>query len=94
MTPRSALLTTCLAAACTSAGGDGVYQIAPRRADRWAAANMAAGHPDKVSLVNLYHVPFAIQVGEVDIAYVRNLDRSSQGSWRLGGTMAAGLHTS
>ena len=25
-----------------SAGGDGVYQIAPRMADRWAAVNMMA----------------------------------------------------
>lgn len=54
-----------------SAGGDGVYQIAPRMADRWAAANMSSGHPNGVSMVNLYHVPFAIQVGELDDAYNR-----------------------
>ena len=55
-----------------SAGGDGVYQITPRMADRWAGANMSAGHPNGVGLVNLYHVPFVIQVGECDSAYNRN----------------------
>jgi poly(3-hydroxybutyrate) depolymerase len=30
-----------------SAGGDGVYQLAPRMADRWAAAAMMAGHPQR-----------------------------------------------
>ena len=55
-----------------SAGGDGVYHIAPKMADRWAGANMSAGHPNGVSLVNLYHVPFVIQVGERDSAYNRN----------------------
>lgn len=55
-----------------SAGGDGVYQVVPRMADRFAAANMSAGHPNGVSLVNLYHVPFLIQVGELDDAYNRN----------------------
>jgi poly(3-hydroxybutyrate) depolymerase len=55
-----------------SAGGDGVYHIAPKMADRWAGANMSAGHPNGVSLVNLYHVPFVIQVGECDSAYNRN----------------------
>ena len=55
-----------------SAGGDGVYHIAPKMADRWAGANMSAGHPNGVSLVNLYHIPFVIQVGECDSAYNRN----------------------
>ena len=32
-----------------SAGGDGVYQFAPRMADRWAAAAMMAGHPNDAS---------------------------------------------
>ena len=31
-----------------SAGGDGVYQLAPRMADRFAAAGMCAGHPNSV----------------------------------------------
>ena len=55
-----------------SAGGDGVYQIAPRMADRWAAAAMMAGHPNGVSLLSLRNVPFALQVGGNDAAYNRN----------------------
>ena len=55
-----------------SAGGDGVYQIAPRMADRLAGANMSAGHPNGTSAINLYTVPFAIQMGEKDSAYNRN----------------------
>ena len=55
-----------------SAGGDGVYQLAPRMADRWAAAAMMAGHPNGVSLLSLRNVPFALQVGEKDAAYNRN----------------------
>lgn len=55
-----------------SAGGDGVYQVVPRMPDRWAAANMSAGHHNNVSPVNLQHVPFLLQVGELDKAYKRN----------------------
>ena len=55
-----------------SAGGDGVYQIAPRMADRLAGANMSAGHPNGTSAVNLYTLPFLIQMGERDSAYNRN----------------------
>jgi len=55
-----------------SAGGDGVYQIAPRMADYWAGAAMMAGHPNGVSLLSLRNVPFALQVGEKDSAYDRN----------------------
>lgn len=55
-----------------SAGGDGVYQMAPRMADRWAAAAMMAGHPNGVSLLSLRNVPFALQVGGNDSAYKRN----------------------
>lgn len=55
-----------------SAGGDGVYQLAPRMADRWAAAAMMAGHPNGVSLRSLRNVPFALQVGGDDSAYDRN----------------------
>ncbi len=55
-----------------SAGGDGVYQLAPRMADRWAAAAMMAGHPNEASPLGLRNVPFAIQVGEKDDAYNRN----------------------
>jgi poly(3-hydroxybutyrate) depolymerase len=55
-----------------SAGGDGVYQLAPRMADTWAAAAMMAGHPNGVSLLSLRNVPFALQVGGNDSAYNRN----------------------
>jgi hypothetical protein len=55
-----------------SAGGDGVYQLAPRMADRWAAAAMMAGHPNGVSMLSVRNVPFALQVGGNDSAYDRN----------------------
>lgn len=55
-----------------SAGGDGVYQLAPRMADRWAAAAMMAGHPNEASPLGLRNVPFAIHVGAEDAAYHRN----------------------
>lgn len=56
-----------------SAGGDGVYQLAPRMADRWAAAAMMAGHPNAAAPYSLVNTPFAIHVGELDSAYERNL---------------------
>ncbi len=55
-----------------SAGGDGVYQLAPRMADRWAAAAMMAGHPNDASPLGLRNVPFTIHVGGNDAAYRRN----------------------
>lgn len=55
-----------------SAGGDGVYKLAPRMADHWAAAAMMAGHPNGVPLKSLRNVPFALQVGGKDAAYDRN----------------------
>ena len=55
-----------------SAGGDGVWRLAPRMADVWAAASMMAGHPGDVSLSNLYNLPFMIWCGEQDYAYERN----------------------
>ena len=55
-----------------SAGGDGVYQLAPRMADRWAAASMMAGHPNDASPLNLRNIGFALHVGELDGAYDRN----------------------
>ncbi len=55
-----------------SAGGDGVYQLAPRMADRWAAAGMMAGHPNDASPLPLRNVAFALQVGGMDSAYNRN----------------------
>ena len=55
-----------------SAGGDGVYQLAPRMADRWAAAAMMAGHPNEASPLSLRNIGFALHMGELDKAYNRN----------------------
>jgi poly(3-hydroxybutyrate) depolymerase len=55
-----------------SAGGDGVYQLGPRMADRWAAAAMMAGHPNEASPLGLRNIGFAIQVGANDGGYNRN----------------------
>ena len=55
-----------------SAGGDGVYQLAPRFADRLAAAAMMAGHPNEASPLGLRNLPFTIHVGGKDAAYQRN----------------------
>ena len=55
-----------------SAGGDGVWRMAPRMADRWAAASMMAGHPGEASQVSLRNMPFMIWMGENDSAYDRN----------------------
>jgi hypothetical protein len=55
-----------------SAGGDGLYRMGPRMADRWAAAAMMAGHPGDASPINLYNTPYTIHAGEKDAAYNRN----------------------
>ncbi|MFI5380674.1 MAG: alpha/beta hydrolase [Tepidisphaerales bacterium] len=55
-----------------SAGGDGVYQLAPRMADRLAAASMMAGHPNDASPLGLRNIAFAIHVGALDGGYGRN----------------------
>jgi len=55
-----------------SAGGDGVYQLAPRLADRFAAASMMAGHPNEAQPLGLRNLPFALFVGGKDAAYGRN----------------------
>lgn len=70
-----------------SAGGDGVYRLAPRLAQRFAAVNMGGGHPGsvilgsdvtspplraKTILRNLANTPICLQVGEKD----KYLDRS------------------
>jgi pimeloyl-ACP methyl ester carboxylesterase len=55
-----------------SAGGDGVFQLAPRMADRFAAASMMAGHPGDANALNLRNLPFAIYMGGRDTAYSRN----------------------
>ena len=55
-----------------SAGGDGVYQLAPRMADRFAAAAMMAGHPNESSPLGLRNLAFTIHMGDKDSAYNRN----------------------
>ena len=55
-----------------SAGGDGVYQVAPRMADRFAAAAMMAGHPNDASPLNLRNIGFTLFMGGQDSAYNRN----------------------
>jgi predicted esterase len=55
-----------------SAGGDGLFQLAPRMADYWAAAAMMAGHPGDASALGLMNLPFAIYMGGADAAYKRN----------------------
>ena len=62
-----------------SAGGDGVYQLAPRMADRWAAAAMMAGHPNETKPVGLRNIGFALFMGGDDAAYRRN---EVAGEWR------------
>jgi pimeloyl-ACP methyl ester carboxylesterase len=57
-----------------SAGGDGAYRMAPRLADRWAAAAMMAGHPGDVSPLNLRNIGFSLWMGENDSAYNRNAE--------------------
>jgi len=55
-----------------SAGGDGVYQLAPRMADRWAGAAMMAGHPNDALPLGLRNTAFTLHVGAHDAAYRRN----------------------
>ncbi|MCP3916334.1 MAG: polyhydroxyalkanoate depolymerase [bacterium] len=54
-----------------SAGGDGVYQLAPRMADRFAAAAMMAGHPNETSPDGLRNLAFTLHMGGDDDAYDR-----------------------
>jgi len=55
-----------------SAGGDGVYQLAPRMADRWAAASMMAGHPNDAKPDSVRNIGMTLHVGELDSPYKRN----------------------
>jgi hypothetical protein len=55
-----------------SAGGDGVYQLAPRMADRLAGAAMMAGHPNDASPLGLRNIAVTIHVGARDNGYDRN----------------------
>ena len=60
-----------------SAGGDGVWALAPRFPDWWAAATMCAGHPNKTGadlrnhLLSLRNTPYGIWCGENDNSYNR-----------------------
>jgi hypothetical protein len=62
-----------------SAGGDGVYQLAPRMADRWAATAMMAGHPNETKPIGLRNIGFALFMGGDDAAYQRN---EVAGEWK------------
>ncbi|MDF1839195.1 MAG: transglutaminase domain-containing protein [Planctomycetota bacterium] len=62
-----------------SAGGDGVYQLAPRMADRYAAAAMMAGHPNETKADGLRNLPFTLHMGAEDAAYDRN---KIAGQWK------------
>lgn len=55
-----------------SAGGDGVFQLAPRMADRLAGAAMMAGHPNETKPDGLRNIAFALHMGAEDGAYDRN----------------------
>ncbi len=55
-----------------SAGGDGVFQLAPRMADRWAAVAMMAGHPNETKPDGLRNIGFTLHMGANDAAYDRN----------------------
>lgn len=62
-----------------SAGGDGVYAVGARMADRFAAANMSSGHPNGISMINFYHLPLQLQAGEYDTAYDRHIVTAEYG---------------
>lgn len=64
-----------------SSGGDGVYSIAPRISERFAAVNMSAGYPHMLLLDNLYNLPMCIQMGEYDTAYDRHLIAAKYDGW-------------
>ena len=55
-----------------SAGGDGVYQLAPRMADYLAAAAMMAGHPNETKPDGLRNLPFTLHMGGEDKSFDRN----------------------
>lgn len=63
-----------------SAGGDGVFQLAPRMADRFAAAAIMAGHPNETSPAGLRNVAFTLHMGELDSRYNRN---KVAASWKI-----------
>jgi predicted esterase len=62
-----------------SAGGDGVYGITPRMADRFAAVSMSAGHHNGVNPYNFQHTPIILQCGDGDTAFNRNVETARFG---------------
>ena len=62
-----------------SAGGDGVYGITPRMADRFAAVSMSAGHHNNVNPYNFQHTPIILQCGDGDIAFNRHIETARFG---------------
>ena len=56
-----------------SSGGDGVYNVTPFMADRFAAVDMRAGSPSSFWFENLSSVAMRIRMGELDDAYKRNI---------------------
>ena len=55
-----------------SAGGDGVYQLAPRMSDHFAAVAMMAGHPNETKPDGLRNLPFSLHMGANDTPFDRN----------------------
>jgi len=64
-----------------SAGGDGVFQLAPRMADRFAGAAMMAGHPNETKPDGLRNLPFTLHTGARDGAYDRNAKAAQWKQW-------------
>jgi hypothetical protein len=62
-----------------SAGGDGVFQLAPRMADQLASAAMMAGHPNETRPDGLRNLPFTLHMGANDGAFNRN---QVAGQWK------------
>lgn len=55
-----------------SAGGDGLYRLSCRMADRWSCACPWAGHPGDANAENLKNTTVYICTGGEDKAYNRN----------------------
>jgi len=77
-----------------SAGGDGVYGVTPRMADRFAAVSMSAGHHNFVNPINFMHTPIILQCGDRDTAFNRNIETVNFGEQLrdLGYNFALNIH--
>ena len=77
-----------------SAGGDGVYAITPRMADRFAAVSMSAGHHNWVNPINFKHTPIILQCGDSDFAFYRHIETVNFGEKLrdLGYTFVLNMH--